>query len=443
MPKGRPQHKKAWVISADMGYGHDRAAHGIEELAYGKVITANNYKGIPDRDRKMWLQTRTVYETISRLKPIPILGKMLFNAMDRFQQIPPFYPRRDLSDTTTQLTTSYHYIKKGLAKDLTEKLMRRRLPAICTFPLPAFALEYHGYPEDIYVIVTDTDMSRAWVAPDSKQSKIKYFAPTGRVVERLKLYGVRSENIFFTGFPLPKSLVGGPDGKVVKDTLARRICNLDPNGIFVKRYWQTLTAELGLARCSLTPHPVTLTFAVGGAGAQRHMGLEIARSLKTLIKRDQIKLILVAGTRKEVANYFARGLRRMGLGDEKGVSIFYKPKRHDYFHGFDRVLAHTDILWTKPSELSFYAGVGIPIVMAPPVGSQEDYNKLWLLNVGGGIEAHEPHTCREWLTDWIQSGGLARIAWNGYIEAPTHGAYRIESALTGEKANLGDLPLIV
>lgn len=426
-----------------MGYGHDRAAHGIEELAYGKIITANKYRGIPDEDRKMWKQTRQIYETISRLKPVPLLGPLLFNTMDRFQAIEPFYPRRDLSRPTLQLRSTYHYIKKGLALDLTQKLMKRRLPVICSFPIPAFALEYHGYPDDIYVTVTDTDMSRAWVPLDPKRSKIKYFAPTGRVVERLKLYGVRSENIILTGFPLPKLLVGGEDGEVVKDTLARRICNLDPNGIFTKRYWQTLTAELGIARCSLKPHPVTVTFAVGGAGAQRKIGLTIAKALSKELKNGTMNLTLVAGTRKEVADYFHHGLKRLGLDRLKSVNVFYKADRPTYFHGFDHVLAKTDILWTKPSELSFYTGVGIPIVMAPPVGSQEIYNKLWLLNVGGGIVAHEAHTCNEWLNDWIQSGGLARIAWNGYIEAPTHGTYRIESALTGKKADLETLPLIV
>ncbi|MEN9558051.1 MAG: hypothetical protein RL141_420 [Candidatus Parcubacteria bacterium] len=441
----KAQHKKAWVISADMGYGHDRAAHGIEALAYGKVITANRYEGIPEADRRMWFQTRRIYETISRLKPIPFFGPLLFNTMDRFQAIQPFYPRRDLSAPTIQLRATYRYIRKGLCRDLTERLMKRRLPVICTFPIPAFALEEHGYPDDIYVVVTDTDMSRAWVPLDPKRSKIKYFAPTGRVVERLKLYGIRSENIFLTGFPLPKSLVGGEDGEVVKNTLAQRLCNLDPNGIFTKRYWQTLSAELGSTRClSFKPHPVTLTFAVGGAGAQRHIGLEIAKSLALPIKRGVMRLVLVAGTRKEVADYFMQGLKALGLsGSRSGVEVFYAPKRHDYFHGFDRILARTDILWTKPSELSFYTGVGIPIVMSPPVGSQEDYNKLWLLNVGGGIVAHDASTCNEWLNDWIQSGGLARIAWNGYIEAPTHGTYRIQSILTGEKVGLETLPLIV
>ena len=38
---------------------------------------------------------------------------------------------------------------------------------------------------------------------------------------------------------------------------------------------------------------------------------------------------------------------------------------------------------------------------------------------------------------------MARMAWNGFIEAPTHGAYRIEQVITGMKVELEQLPLIV
>lgn len=440
---------RAWVVSANMGYGHDRAAHGLEEISYGEFITSNDYHGIPKEDRKLWHDTRSLYEALSRLKPIPFIGEFAFQAMDRFQEIPSFYPRRDLSAPNLQLHAMYRIIKKGLAKDLCERLQKRRMPVVCTFPLTAHALEYHGYPEDIYVIVTDTDMSRAWVSLDPKRSKVKYFAPTGRVVERLKLYGVHSDRIFYTGFPIPKSIIGGETGPLVKEDLSRRICNLDPKGIFVNRYRHTLERELGLGHCEKImrskPKAITITFAVGGAGAQRHMGVDIAKSLREHIHRGKIKFILVAGTRKEVAEYFTSEITKYGLKKMigKGIEVYFEPDRHKYFHGFDKVLRKTDLLWTKPSELSFYAGAGIPIIMAPPIGSQEEFNKLWILNVGAGIQMYEAETCNEWLMDWINSGALARMAYNGYIEAPTHGAYRIDSIITGEKVKLEELPLVV
>jgi len=441
--------KKAWVVSANMGYGHDRAAHGLEEVSYGEFITSNNYRGIPAEDKKLWRDTRKLYEAISRLKPIPFIGPLAFEIMDRFQEIPTFYPRRDLSAPNLQLRAMYRIIKKGLGKHLCEQLAKRQMPAICTFPMTAHALEYHGYAEDIYIVVTDTDMSRAWVSRDPKRSKVKYFAPTGRVVERLKLYGVSNDRIFYTGFPLPKMVIGGPEGSTIKRDLARRICNLDPSGIFVNRYWHTLERELGMEHCEsirkMKRTPITITFAVGGAGAQRHLGIEVAKSLSEKIKKEEIRLMLIAGTRPEVADYFTDRLKRMSLKSQlgKGIQVYVEPDRHKYFHDFDKILRQTDILWTKPSELSFYTGLGIPIIMAPPIGSQEDFNKLWLLNVGGGIVMYEAETCNEWLTDWINSGALARMAYNGYIEAPTHGTYRIESIITGEEVKLETLPLVV
>jgi hypothetical protein len=103
----------------------------------------------------------------------------------------------------------------------------------------------------------------------------------------------------------------------------------------------------------------------------------------------------------------------------------------------------TDILWTKPSELSFYTGLGLPIIMAPTVGSQEDFNRNWLRQVGGGTDALDPQYAGEWLWDWIEGGALARMAWNGYTNAPTHGAYRIEDIVHGLDWNMHELPLVV
>jgi len=438
---------KAWVVSADMGYGHDRAAHALEELAYGTFITSNKYKGIPKRDLLLWKETRRMYEALSRLKPIPIIGNFIFEAMDRFQEIPPFYPRRDLSKPSLQLKMSYQLIERGLMKHLSEKLAaQRRMPVICTFPLSAIAFEYHGYPEDIYLVVTDTDMARAWVPLDPKRSKIKYFAPTGRVVERLKLYGVSPENIYFTGFPIPKHLIGGKDSAVLKKDLAQRICNLDPNGMFMSRYWRTLEAEFGHNVCdSKKRRPVTITFSVGGAGAQRALGIQIAKSLRDKLGKNEMRLILIAGTHKPVAQYFRTHLRLAGLGKllDKSISVYYAPDRHRYFRDFDQILRKTDILWTKPSELSFYAGAGLPIIMAPPIGSQEEFNRLWLQSVGGGVQMHEAETTNEWLQDWIDSGAMARMAWNGYVEAPTHGAYRIDSIITGHEEIVNPPPFVV
>lgn len=439
-------HKNAWIVSVNMGYGHERAAFGLEDLAYGDIITANAYPGIPASDRKTWTQTRKAYEAVSRMKSVPLIGDAIFDVMDHFQQIPSFYPRRDLSRSTIALGIQYQQIRHGLLRHLVEKLSKKRLPFVSTFPMPAFAAEEHGYPGDIYIVTCDADVSRAWAPLDPKKSRIKYFASNGRVVERLKLYGVREESIYLTGFPLPKSNVGGTDGEIVKKDLSERICNLDPNGIFIQKYARTLQAELGPSLCKFkSSHPLTLTFSVGGAGAQQMLGVDIMKSIRTHLLQRKIRLNLEAGTRENVAKTYLLHAKKLGLGKMIGsfLNIHWYDDRPTYFRSFAKTLRTTDILWTKPSELSFYTGLGIPIIMAPTVGSQEDFNKVWLQTVNGGTEQLDTRFTGEWLFDWINSGGLARFAWSGYIEAPTHGAYRIESILTGEKTPLAELPLIV
>lgn len=439
--------RKAWIVDVNMGYGHSRAAHSLKDLCGCEIISANDYKGIPVEDRKLWRQSREVYEKISRLKPVPLVGDMLFEALDHWQQIPDFYPRRDLSKPNMQLRQIFRMIEKGLGKHMVEMMSENPVPMVTTFFIPAFAADYYDYPGEIYCITTDADISRAWVPMDPKRSRIKYLAANGRVVERLKLYGVLSENIILTGFPLPKSLVGGKTSKIVKELLMQRICNLDPQGIFVNRYQKTLQAHLGRSSCPMKDNgrPLTLMYSVGGAGAQRKLGVDIMKSLKGHIRQKKIRLVLMAGVRKDVVRYFREAAEAVGLKRELGEWIVVPEyeSRFDYFEGFDEWLAQTDIIWTKPSEMSFYTGLGIAVIMAPPIGSQEEFNRVWLQYVGGGIPQGDPKYTDEWLFDWINSGGMARMAWNGFIEAPTHGTYRIENVVLGREQTIHPLPLIV
>lgn len=453
MAKGGKSKAIAHVIAVNMGYGHERPANVLSFLAGKKGVTiANDYKGIPESDRKLWEGSRKIYEKISRFKKVPIAGPWVFGLMDEIQRIENFYPRRDLSRPSMQLSQLYTLIRRrNWNKALIEKLSEDPLPLVCTFMTPAFAAEEFGYPNDIWVLCTDADINRAWAPKDPKRSRIKYFAPNGRVKERLKLYGVREQNIELTGFPLPKEAIGGLNPKTLKKNLQRRICNLDPKGIFFSRAQQAIEAKLGPSFCrsvkkakSSVPH---LAFAIGGAGAQREIGIEITKSLTADIKRGRIRLTLIAGNRPEVNQYFVDELEKLGLKNvlkkDKGLSILFEDTRSGYFQAFTDLMSEIDILWTKPSELSFYTGLGIPVIMAPTVGSQEDFNHKWIEQVGGGIDQLDPKYTNEWLFDWIDAGAFARMAWNGYTEAPTHGAYRIEDLVLGRPNTIHDLPLVV
>lgn len=437
--------KKAWVITVDMGYGHQRAAYPLADIAYEGVLTMNNYDGLPQEERRLWEESRSGYEIISRLQARSFVGNALFHVFDKIQEIPHYYPRRDLSGPSLQLLQTYFLIEKqGLGRHLFTEVLSKNstLPLICTFFLPAFAAEYYNYPGDIYCQICDADFSRTWVARDPKHSRIKYFAPNRRVVDRLKLYGVREENIFFTGFPLPKENIGGESMNVLRRDLGSRILNLDPHGLTQHKFGHIINFHIGKKHIpKKSNHPLTLTFAVGGAGAQSNLAIQILSSLREKISSKKIRIVLVAGTRTDVLAVFKHALKETGLLRElgRGVHILFEETKPEYFKSFNACLRTTDILWTKPSELSFYVGLGIPIIMAPSVGSQEDFNRVWLKTVAAGITQDDPRYTDEWLFDWIESGWLARAALNGFVEAPILGTYAIEKIITGKDHKFEEL----
>jgi len=425
----------AWVVTVNMGYGHQRATHPLREISQGKqILVANDYEGIPKMDFFVWNNTRKIYEKISRAKKIPLIGEKIFGIMDKQQQIPWFYPRRDLSAPSGQLKQYYWAMRTfDWGKNLIEYLNKEPLPLITSFPTIAYMAEFFKFKKDIYLIATDTDLSRAWAPLYPKKSRINYLASNPRAVERLKLYGVKEKNIYMTGFPMSKSLIGGPSLKTIKSDLAARIYNLDPGRNYINKYRHTLEYQLGTKcfPCRAPRRPVTITFAVGGAGAQREIGIEIIKSLKKDIKNKRIAINLVAGIRNEVYRYFRDEVVKLSLRSQlgKGVKILYDADKEKYFDKFDRILRTTDILWTKPSELSFYAGLGIPVIMSPPVGSQEFFNRIWLKRMGAGITQYPPCYANEWLFDWLNSGWLAKAAMQGFLEAPKLGTYNIEELI--------------
>ncbi len=439
--------KKAWIIAADMGYGHQRAAFPLRYLAHGRVINANNYSGIPSSDRKWWQDGRKFYEFVSRFKGGNPVGDWIFDFYDRLQAIPAFYPRRDLSQPTLQVRQIEYLIRhKNWGKHLINKLAEDPLPIITSFFVPAFMADLHNYPGDIYCLVTDTDISRAWVTSKPSISKIKYFAPNYRVVERLRLYGVPADRIFLTGFPLPSENIGDERLAILKEDIRHRLKNLDTQG----RYWQQYS---GIYRQYIhdslpreTNHPLTLTFAVGGAGAQRDLGAVIMRGLRHKIKQGRIRLVLVAGIHNEVASYFKdqavkSGLRQsLASGD---IVIIHAPEKYQYFTKFNKILRTTDILWTKPSELSFYVALGIPMIMSEPIGSQEKFNRIWVETIGAGCDQQNPEFVEQWLFDLLDSGWLAEAAMQGFIEAPKYGTFNIEKIVTHQYEEVKELKTVL
>lgn len=416
-----------------MGYGHQRAAFALRDIAQGgEIISANNYDGIPDEDKSVWENTRGFYDSISRFKKVPILGKPIFALMDKIQEIKPLYPKkRSLTPPTLQLRTIYRLMrKKGWGKHLIEKLNQNPIPLIATFSVPAFMAEYWGYKGPIYLLVTDSDIARTWVSSAPRKTRIKYLVPSKIVAERLSQYGVLDKNIIYTGFPLPKELT---NINVVKNDLKKRLARLDPKKEYQKRYSSLIKKYLG-SLPSKADGPPTITFAIGGAGAQQELGQEIMETLAQSLKENKLRLIMAAGTHMDAVSRFSKTAKKLNLSP-KEIEIMACGDKDGYFKEFTDLLHETDILWTKPSEVSFYAALGIPLLLSPPIGSQEVRNSEWLLQVGSAANQLNPKYAAEWIIDFIDRGFLAEAALQGFVEMERDGATNIKKAVFGNSSS--------
>jgi hypothetical protein len=419
---------KAWVVSADMGYGHQRAVYPLRDIAEEGIITVGSSEAISKSEQKLWKRLLNAYEFFSRAKGVPVVGPPFFSMLDSVMRIPSFYPMRNLSNTTFQVNLLESLIEKGLCKGMLEKTSTKNIPIITSFYASAIAADKKGFNK-VYCIICDADINRVWVAKDPWESRVEYFAPCGKAAQRLKAYGVPDERIHLTGFPLPTELLGDENLSVLKKDLAQRLFYLDPKGKFWARHGRNVEYFLGKENCVFkNDRKLTITYAVGGAGAQKEIGEKIAQSLKERLRDGEMKLILVAGIRKEVNEYFKLVKNEIDPEGEN-IRIIFSESLHEYFDLFNNALHETDILWTKPSELSFYCALGIPIVMSPIIGSQEKYNRKWLREIQAAMKQEKPDYTNQWLYDLLNRGTLAESAWDGFLKARKLGTFKIRQVL--------------
>lgn len=424
---------KAWVISVDMGYGHQRAAHALRDIAFNGVITANSDKNISEEERVIWMRAQSFYEWVSRMNDIPVIGKFLFGLYDRLAKISPFYPYKKNTAPNFSTIRLDRMIRKGFCKSLIEYTKTKEVPFVSTFFIPAVAANYYGV-KDIYCVVTDTDLARPWIPLKPEENRINYFVPCRHTYKRMLSYGVSPKNVFLTGFPLPKECIGGKNSVITRESLGKRLVNLDPEKAFLKHHYESVKKHLGkYFNARRKPSPVMVTFVLGGAGAQRKLGVKILQSLKGKLVSGDVKLCLVAGTHLDLKQFYLEEIEKLGLTGllDKNLSVLCELTKKDYFSKFNQLLNKTDILWTKPSELSFFTALGIPVIISDPIGSHEHYNRQWLFDVGSGLDPENPDYFAEWFDDLLVSGALARKAWNGFLNAQRMGVYKIEKILFG------------
>jgi len=417
------------IVAMDMGYGHLRPAHALSQYLKSPLMHADQAPLADNYEQGRWLKARKFYEFISQSSQKPLIGSPFQWALEQLTNIPNLYPFRDLSRSSTAVTLLHRAAKKGLGQSLTDYVRAHNATLLTTFYAPAVLADFHGL-ERIICVVTDTDIHRIWAPFIPAQSNIIYAVPTTRTRRRLELYGVHRHNIHVTGFPLPHELLGGPDLPALKKNLLRRLRRLDPREEFLRSHGEDVRYFLG----ELPPpsdEPVTLTFAIGGAGAQKELLPVFLPSLAPLLERNHLQLNLVAGTRSDVFSYFSKTITDCKMEHllRERIFIHHHNNFDSYCKNFNRLMADTDILWTKPSELVFLGALGIPMVLSQPVGVQEVHNRRYMRERGAGLKQRHARYAGEWISELLNDGTLAATAWNGFTHLPKFGLYQIAALL--------------
>ena len=169
------------------------------------------------------------------------------------------------------------------------------------------------------------------------------------------------------------------------------------------------------------------------------------KACKPAIAAGKIRINFSAGINKGVYERLLGYVNRLHMGGElatAGSALSMIPMYMPTWINSTAILRTTDVLWTKPSELSFYCALGIPILMAPPIGIQEELNRCWLREIHAGVEPAGPlRFTHEWLFDLLENGRLAEAAWDGFLKARKLGTYKIEELVRTGACSEGNPPL--
>jgi hypothetical protein len=425
-----------------MGYGHMRAAHALASELGTEILQVDRPPLVAPEELRLWSASRRAYEITSRASQLPVVGAPLKSLLESLTDIPHLHPQRDLSAPNFQVRSLHRLIERGLGRGLVDLLRATSAPVITTFFAPALCADHCGC-QRVYCVVTDVDINRTWVPLRPERAKIVYLTPSYRAVHRLRAYGIPREQIEFTGFPLPGDLLGGPDLPALRRNLAGRLVRLDRKGVFRDQARGEIHHFLGELPGDQERQAPLLTYTVGGAGAQADLARPLLKGVRRLIGEERLRVCLSAGVRAEVAARFHEWVREAGLAHRlgNGVEVFLAASLEEYFPRFNEILAGTDILWTKPSEMTFFSALGLPLILSQPVGVHERYNRRWAIENGPGLKQRDPLHAEYWLREWLSEGTLAAAAWYGFLRMPKFGLYQILERVGREAENLAPDPL--
>ena len=380
-----------------MGYGHLRAAAALAEALDEPLLEVDRPPIASPGEARLWRRARGAYEGLSRWSQLPLIGGPFAALLERMTRIPPLAAPGELRTPVPAVEHLHRLVAAGLGAGLARHLDSHGRGLLTTFYAPAIAVDQQR-AGPVACVITDSDAHRIWAPMDASSSRILYLTPGRRAADRMRAYGVRSDRIVETGFPLPRTIATSDPGP--------RIARLEGRG----------------------DRPPTVVFAVGGAGAQSGRARQLVRGLREPIQRGDLRLVLVAGTRLGLGQRFRLWRSHAGLSSS-AVEVVAERDFATYLARFQQVLIDADVLWTKPSEMVFYAAMGLPLVLDVPVGDQERANAEWIVGLGAARWRPEPDAITDTLQSWLTDGSLARCARHGWDRVPRDGTRRIVEAV--------------
>ncbi|MBZ0198671.1 MAG: hypothetical protein K8H86_02305 [Ignavibacteriaceae bacterium] len=60
--------EKAWIVAADIGYGHQRAVYPLKHLAEDKIISVGSTEAATNAEKKLWKRTLGTFKIIEMIK---------------------------------------------------------------------------------------------------------------------------------------------------------------------------------------------------------------------------------------------------------------------------------------------------------------------------------------------------------------------------------------
>ena len=403
------------VVAVRMCYGHLRAAAALADHWGTEIVEADREPNADVTDRLVWSLARRGYHALSRLSQRGVGHAMLEKLLDRLTAIDDREPPSD-PHTPRPVRILDTLIRRGFGKTLGRRLDHGGTPAVATFYANAIAAERHS-SVPVACVVTDSHVHRVWAPRRPAASRIHYLVPVEETATCLERYGVPRRRIRTTGFPLPPELVGTAGSEILAENLRRRLGRL-----------RRSTESSGPER------PIRLTVAIGGAGAQAaHVRTLLAELRADLVGR-RFALTLVAGTHQGIGRRFrawADEARRSGVPPEN-LEVLSAVEYAEYYHRFNRVLADTDLLWTKPSELVFYAALGLPLILEPAMGDHERRNRTLVVDAGAAADRPAPGEIAADLRRRLADGWFLDAAENGRARLIARGTERIASYCSKE-----------